>query len=128
MLRRLSIRTRLTLWHIGLLALTLLVFSVALYAALANQLYRNLDDRLQVESSSAFDVLRRAGFASGFDDQDRPAPVPPVEAAPAGAITPTTDFSVRLINASGQVVEATGLLRAAPIEPVAIDPSLPLSS
>lgn len=127
MLRRLSIRTRLTLWHIGLLALTLLVFSVALYAALANQLYRNLDDRLQVESSSAFDVLRRAGFTTGFDDQDRPALVPPAEAAPAGAITPTTDFSVRLINVSGQVVDATGLLSSAPIDPATIDPSLPLS-
>ncbi|HET7377218.1 MAG TPA: histidine kinase dimerization/phospho-acceptor domain-containing protein, partial [Anaerolineae bacterium] len=127
MLRRLSIRTRLTLWYIGLLALTLLVFSVVLYAALANQLYRNLDDRLQVESSSAFDVLRRAGFAAGFDDQDRPAPIPPVEAAPAGTITPTTDFSVRLINASGQVVDATGLLSAAPIDLAIIDPSLPVS-
>jgi heavy metal sensor kinase len=120
MLRRLSIRTRLTLWHIGLLALTLSAFSVALYAALSDQLYRGLDDRLQLESNSAFDILRREGF--GPSDQDRPVGVPtPV------VVTPTADFSIRLIDATGQVVNATGLLSVAPIDAALLDQALPLT-
>jgi len=83
-------------------------------------LYRGLDDRLQLESNSAFDILRREGF--GPSDQDRPVGVPtPV------VVTPTADFSIRLIDATGQVVNATGLLSVAPIDAALLDQALPLT-
>jgi heavy metal sensor kinase len=109
MKRRLSIRTRLTLWHIGLLALSLIGFSLALYAALSDQLYRSLDERLRVEAGAAFDdVLRRAGpdFGGGGRPTDFPAQY---------------DFSARLIDPSGHIVNAAGLLSAVPIDSVALD-------
>ena len=40
---RVSIRTRLTLWYTGVLAVVLLLFSVGVYALLAHQLARRLD-------------------------------------------------------------------------------------
>ncbi len=41
-----SVRVRLTLWHVGVLALVLAVFSITLYALVAHTLYRRLDDEL----------------------------------------------------------------------------------
>ncbi len=110
-MKRLSIRTRLTLWHIGLLALTLIGFSVALYAALSDQLYRSFDDRLRVEANSAFDVLR----ITVPDTADSRRPPPPDTRA---------NFSARLIDPSGQVVNVTGLLSTAPIDSAALDQSI----
>ena len=108
MKRRFSIRTRLTLWNISLLALTLLVFSVALYAALADQLYRGLDARLQLEASAAFDDVRRDMFTPGGD------------AHPPGVVTQSS-LSLRVIDATGQVLGATGLLTAAPLDSALLD-------
>ena len=45
-MRRMSIRTRLTLWYTGVLAVVLLLFSVGVYALLAHQLARRLDASL----------------------------------------------------------------------------------
>src|ERR1700730_3701097 len=42
-----SVRTRLTLWYIGVLALVLVVFSVGVYALLARHLYAELDRYLK---------------------------------------------------------------------------------
>src|SRR5205085_1241014 len=41
-----SVRARLTLWHVGVLALVLAVFSVSVYALLARSLYARLDSDL----------------------------------------------------------------------------------
>ena len=43
---RVSVRTRLTLWYTGVLALVLLLFSVGVYGLLARQLYRRLEGSL----------------------------------------------------------------------------------
>ncbi len=103
MKRRLSIRLRLTLWNIGLLALTLVVFSIALYATLADQLYRNLDARLRLEATASLDDVRRDLLNSGPD------------AHPPGLIT-QSNLSARVIDAQGRVVVANGLLTAAPLD------------
>ncbi len=103
MKRRLSIRLRLTLWNISLLALTLLVFSIALYAALADQLYRNLDARLQLEANAALDDVRRDLLP------------PSGNAHPPGLIT-QSNLSARVIDAKGQVVASTGLLTSVPLD------------
>lgn len=41
-----SVRTRLTLWYTGVLALVLILFSVSVYGLLARQLYRRLEESL----------------------------------------------------------------------------------
>ncbi len=103
MKRRLSIRLRITLWNISLLALTLLVFSIALYAALSDQLYRNLDARLRLEANASLDDVRRDLLTPGAD------------AHPPGLIT-QSNLSARVIDAQGQVVVSSGLLASAPLD------------
>src|SRR5215510_6946361 len=47
-----SIRTRLTLWHVGVLALALIIFSAGVYLLLARTLYRRMDESLRASSES----------------------------------------------------------------------------
>ncbi|HZF38852.1 MAG TPA: ATP-binding protein [Blastocatellia bacterium] len=47
-----SIRTRLTLWHVGVLALALIVFSAGVYLLLASNLRRSMDESLRASSES----------------------------------------------------------------------------
>ncbi|HEY7180679.1 MAG TPA: ATP-binding protein [Blastocatellia bacterium] len=47
-----SIRTRLTLWHVGVLALALIVFSAGVYLLLARNLHRRMDESLLASSES----------------------------------------------------------------------------
>ena len=47
-----SIRTRLTLWYVGVLALALIVFSVGVYLLLARNLHRRMDESLRTSSES----------------------------------------------------------------------------
>ena len=102
MRRRLSIRTRLTLWHLGLLALTLVVFSSALYLALSDQLYRNLDQRLQLAAAAALGLLRREIEAEG--------------GPPALSLSAASNISTRLIDSGGRVIQSQGLLGDLPID------------
>jgi len=54
-----SIRTRLTLWHVGVLALALIVFSAGVYLLLARTLYRRMDESLLASSESIATSLIR---------------------------------------------------------------------
>src|SRR5262245_26983257 len=47
-----SIRTRLTLWHVGVLALALIVFSAGVYLLLGRTLYRRMDESVRASSES----------------------------------------------------------------------------
>ena len=47
-----SVRTRLTLWYVGVLALVLIVFSAGVYLLLARNLYRRMDESLRSSSES----------------------------------------------------------------------------
>lgn len=107
MRRHLSIRSRLTLWHLGLLTLTLILFSSALYLALSDQLYRGLDQRLQLAAVAATGTLRRES-----DDDNDP---------PTFALTAANDISTRLIGASGRIFQADGLLRDVPVDQAVLD-------
>lgn len=57
-----SVRTRLTLWYVGVLALALIVFSVGVYLLLARNLHRRVDEtlRMSVESVKGSLVHERA--------------------------------------------------------------------
>src|SRR5215207_9692740 len=50
-----SVRARLTLWYVGVLALALVVFSLGVYALLARRLHQRLDANLRatVEAAAA---------------------------------------------------------------------------
>ncbi|MGH9935151.1 MAG: ATP-binding protein [Blastocatellia bacterium] len=47
-----SVRTRLTLWYVGVLALALIVFSVGVYLLLARNLHRRMDESLRTSAES----------------------------------------------------------------------------
>jgi two-component system, OmpR family, sensor kinase len=47
-----SVRTRLTLWYVGVLALALIVFSAGVYLLLARNLWRRMDESLRASSES----------------------------------------------------------------------------
>src|SRR5262245_65276505 len=47
-----SIRTRLTLWSVGVLALALIVFSAGVYLLLAGNLRRRMDESLRTSAES----------------------------------------------------------------------------
>ena len=102
MRRRLSIRSRLTLWHLGLLALTLIGFSFALYAALSTQLYRDLDQRLQLASTAALGTFRREIEAEG--------------GPPTLSLKAANDISTRFIDPGGRVIQSQGLLGDVPVD------------
>lgn len=55
-----SVRTRLTLWHTGVLALVLICFSLAVYALLSRSLYSRLDDDLRT-------TVKEMGFSLADD-------------------------------------------------------------
>src|ERR1044072_6989662 len=58
-----SVRSRLTLWYVGVLALVLVVFSVSVYALLARDFYERLDNDLHtsVEETGGSMARRIAG-------------------------------------------------------------------
>src|SRR5262245_36421898 len=47
-----SVRTRLTLWYVGVLALALIVFSAGVYLLLARNLHRRMDESLRTSAES----------------------------------------------------------------------------
>src|SRR5262247_1500380 len=47
-----SVRTRLTLWYVGVLALALIVFSAGVYLLLARNLSRRVDESLRTSAES----------------------------------------------------------------------------
>ena len=53
-----SIRTRLTFWYTGLLAISLLVFGVLLYSAVASLLVALIDDRLESQAQNVISLIR----------------------------------------------------------------------
>jgi len=54
-----SVRTRLTLWYVGVLALALIVFSAGVYLLLARNLHRRMDESLRTSAESiAISLIR----------------------------------------------------------------------
>jgi len=57
-----SVRVRLTLWYVGVLALVLVGFSAALYALVSRSLYEDLDDNLRLSLETvAVKLVRELG-------------------------------------------------------------------
>jgi two-component system OmpR family sensor kinase len=109
-----SIRTRLTLWYTGLLAISLIVFDLLVYSALGRILMTAMDDRL---SAQAQDVINR------IEDENDPvaiilsgqAKLPPIDVF-------GSQFYIQIAQLNGQVVQRSDNLRgqALPISPSAV--------
>jgi heavy metal sensor kinase len=109
-----SIRTRLTLWYTGLLAISLIVFDLLVYSALGRILMTAMDDRL---SAQAQDVVNR------IEDENDPvaiilsgrAKLPPIDVF-------GSQFYIQIAQLNGQVVQRSDNLRgqALPISPSAV--------
>ncbi len=98
-----SIRVRLTLWYIVLLAIILAAFSVGIYVTLRHSLYANLDDSLEVRAEELLPAIRFQG------DLPTLAEVVPSDGPPDG------EQFVRVFDASGAITFDTGAPSQAPI-------------
>ncbi len=93
-----SIRVRLTLWYVALLALILALFSVAVYWALAQSLYRQVDDNLTLVAQQLEGTINsqngRLSFAVSEDS--------------GSSVQTARDrgYLVWLIDATGKAVDA----------------------
>jgi len=63
-----SVRVRMTLWHVGLLALLLIAFSAGVYALLWRNFYERADGILQSVATAAVTMLGKELSESGLDE------------------------------------------------------------
>src|SRR5881409_910856 len=69
-----SVRTRLTLWYIGVLALVLILFSFGVYVLLGRKLYTDLDNNLETTvDGTAVSILREMREGRSATDAARSA-------------------------------------------------------
>ena len=102
-----KLRTRLTLFGGGVVALALVVFGLLLYALLARGAFTNQDDALRARANDAASKLTTS------------LPVqPPVAPVDLGT---STDVFIEVLAPDGSVTYTTGLLHG---EPVAVAPTL----
>lgn len=67
-----SVRLRLTLWYVLLLAVILAVFSAGVYLALRRSLYDNLDESIEARAEVLLPVVSYEDGRPTFDDADVP--------------------------------------------------------
>jgi heavy metal sensor kinase len=108
-----SIRLRLTLWNVLLLALILAAFSAGVYLLLREQLYSNLDDSVENRTNLLLSIVR-------YDDER------PTLAGSVFSRDPDADESfVRIFDTSGQLTFTNPMFEGdAPIDSDAIDSAL----
>jgi two-component system OmpR family sensor kinase len=102
-----SIRTRLTFWYTGLLAISLLVFDLLVYSALSRVLMAATDDRL---AAQAQDVINQ------IEDENDPvaivlsgrAKLPPIDVF-------GSQFYIQISQLNGQVVQRSENLHGQPL-------------
>jgi heavy metal sensor kinase len=63
-----SVRTRLTLWHVAILALLLIAVSASLYTLLRQNFYRTADGILESVASATVSILGKELSESGLDE------------------------------------------------------------
>jgi len=63
-----SVRLRLTLWHVGLLALLLIAFSAGSYSLMRRHFYERADGILMSVASATISILREELSESGIDE------------------------------------------------------------
>ena len=96
-----SIRTKLTLWYVAILAVTVVAFAAAAYLIMANSLRRDTDQRL-VEMARNFEVALKAELE---DESGNTAS----EKAISEAVNEMRfrDYQFQILTAQGQVIAST---------------------
>lgn len=92
----LSIRLRLTLWYVLVLAVVLAVFSASVYVVLRRALYNNLDESIKVQSAALLSAVRYEGAQPILATQSSPVD------------EPDDERFVRVFDASRQVTFISG--------------------
>lgn len=107
-----SIRVRLTLGYVALLALILIAFSSALYVTLAHSLNQQMDDNLRVNAEQAAGAVNidqgQISFQAGGGDTSD------------AVIVRARGYLVRLVDASGSVTDTDARFATLPVLPGAV--------
>ncbi len=106
---RLSLRLRLTLWYVALLAMTLLIFSGYIYWRFHNSVMGQVDVSLKAIASQALVNVDPEG------DRGIPAFQHTEEMAALLHQTGETDIIVRLLSPTGKVWDGVGYYRDVPV-------------
>ena len=102
-----TIRVRLTLWYVGLLALIFVAFSGTVYLTLSHSLYVQVDDNLGLTAQQLVGTVNREnGHLSFAVGEGEGAGVEAVRAR---------GFLVRLLDSSGQVLDTNPGYAALPV-------------
>lgn len=108
-----SLRLRLTLWYVLLLAIILAAFSAGIYLALRHNLYANLDDSIESRANDLLALIQYEG--------DRPT----LSARITGDIADLGEKLVRVYDASGTLTfDDSGEAGAVPIDRQAVQAAL----
>jgi two-component system OmpR family sensor kinase len=98
-----SIRTRLTFWYTGLLAISLLAFGVLLYSLLAGILMTVVDDRLAGQAQAVSRLLQaQADPVAAFHAGQSPLPSVGVFAS---------QYYIQIVNDQGAIVQSSDNLQ-----------------
>src|SRR6476619_2183845 len=104
-----TIRARLTLWYIVLLALILIGFSGALYFTLARALYQQTDDSLAQNAHDLVDGLRIKN--DQFDYPGGENDITDLDAVRAQG------YLIRILDADGKVLSTNSTYAPLPVAP-----------
>jgi two-component system, OmpR family, sensor kinase len=102
-----SIRTRLTLWYTGLLAIFLLVFGLLVYSALSRILMTAMDERLAAQAQDVTDQIEAENDPIAIVVSGR-AKLPPIDVF-------DSQFYIQIAQLNGQVVQLSDNLRGRPL-------------
>lgn len=102
-----SIRTRLTFWYTGLLAVSLLVFDLLVYSALSRILMTAMDDRLAAQAQDVINQIEAENDPVAIILSGR-AKLPPIDVF-------GSQFYIQISQLNGQVVQRSENLRGQPL-------------
>lgn len=94
-----SVRFRLTLWYVGLLALLLAVFSVVVYLILTGSLHSGLDDLLRARVSQLVGSYNISNGQLNLQERDE-----------TGQVVPAEGEILLLLNPQGVLIQKAGRL------------------
>ncbi len=108
-----TIRARLTLWYIALLALILIAFSAALYFTLARSLYQQVDNTLRLNAEQLAGAVNIEQGQVNFQNSEG-------DTSDAASLR-ESGYLVRLVDAGGHIVDTNARFAALPVAESALD-------
>jgi signal transduction histidine kinase len=106
-----TLRFRFALWVIGLLVIVLIAFGAFMYVSLAQGLFSSIDDSLQLSATQAIAAVNIENGAINFSDS-----IPEETTANLQA----RGLTIRVLDATGQVIQAVGPYRSLPVDGISL--------